>query len=66
MSDTFRGNPPDVRWLSVGAGLSQTFKCARCAGSKGILGRRKQRVRGVPQWVCKGCVLPGEEVRAAT
>jgi hypothetical protein len=58
VSDTFRGNPPDTRWVAVGVGMSPRFRCARCDLGKSTAGRRKQRVKGVSQWVCAGCVLP--------
>ena len=62
---TGRGNPPDAPWKPAGTGMAQTFLCARCSTFKGILGRRKQRVRGVQQWVCAGCVQPVEARVAA-
>lgn len=38
-----------------GAGLSITFRCAKCNQPRNALGRRLLRVQGVKQYVCKGC-----------
>lgn len=35
-----------------------TFTCARCHNQRRLLGRRKVRVKGIPQYVCAGCVAP--------
>lgn len=60
------GCSPLRDYTPVGIGcLGQRFKCMRCQGHKGLLGRRKQLVRGVREWVCAGCVLPVIEQVAA-
>lgn len=47
----------DTRFRRVGVGdLGATFQCARCNTYRAILGRRMVRVRGVKQWVCRGCL----------
>ena len=56
MSDSARGNPPDVKFVQVGSGMSMTFTCAGpCKSARRVLGRRKRLVRGVKQWVCATC-----------
>jgi hypothetical protein len=56
MTDSMRGNPPDVKFVPVGSGMSMTFKCAGpCKEARRVLGRRKRNVRGSKQWVCATC-----------
>jgi hypothetical protein len=37
-------------------GHAMTFRCAACAGVRLVQGRKLQRVQGLRQFVCKGCV----------
>jgi hypothetical protein len=55
MSDRIK-SVPDVPWRPVGAGMAPTFRCPRCNLPKGTPGRRKQRVRGLLDYVCRECV----------
>ena len=56
MSNDRMSNTTDVRWRHTGTGHHVSFQCARCTLPKGALGRRLQLVKGLRQWVCKGCV----------
>ena len=43
-------------FIASGVGLVPKFRCARCNLSRLTEGRRKQRVQGLMQYVCRGCV----------
>lgn len=45
----------DVRFLLVGVGMANTFRCGACTKPRPIFGRRMRRVLGLRQYVCKGC-----------
>ena len=38
-----------------GVGLMSNFLCAKCRQPRMTLGRKLQLVKGVKQYVCKGC-----------
>jgi hypothetical protein len=44
-----------LAWRHAGPGLSQRFQCAKCRGAKLLLGRKRIKVRGMPDWVCAEC-----------
>lgn len=46
----------DTAWRPAGVGMNPTFRCARCDKPRNSEGRKKQRVQGVPQYVCRECV----------
>lgn len=47
---------PDGRYPPRGPGMSSTFRCGACGQAKSVVGRRMQRVAGLRQYVCAGCV----------
>ena len=50
------GNGPrEVKMPQPGTGHYCGFICALCCVKHGTNGRKLQRVRGVRQYVCKGC-----------
>jgi hypothetical protein len=46
----------ELPFQQVGTGMVLNFRCARCNLAKQMDGRRKQKVQGLKQFVCKGCV----------
>lgn len=49
-----RGTEPV--WRQAGPGMNGRFRCAKCGGAKMLLGRKRIKVRGMPDWVCSDCV----------
>jgi hypothetical protein len=45
----------DANWRHAGPGMSNRFQCAKCRGAKLLLGRKRIKVRGMPDWVCAEC-----------
>lgn len=39
----------------AGPGAHQSFMCPLCAKPRQIFGRKRQRVQGLPTWVCHEC-----------
>jgi hypothetical protein len=47
---------PDPRPQIAGPGMpGATFQCWKCRQYRSLFGRRLRRVRGLRQYVCKGC-----------
>lgn len=59
-SDQMNG-PADVRFLQTGAGMPMTFRCGACGEPRSVIGRKMQFVRGLRQYVCKGCYRPPKD-----
>ena len=53
MSSDLKKRPSDVAWRAQGSVDVASFLCGV---KKGLIGRRMQIVRGVKQYVCRGCV----------
>ena len=56
MNSDLKKRPSDVAWRAQGSVDVASFLCGRCGIKKGLIGRRMQIVRGVKQYVCRGCV----------
>lgn len=55
-SDRVRRDVPDRPFVMRGLGdLGATFLCGSCRQARLLMGRRMRRVRGLRQYVCKGC-----------
>jgi predicted SprT family Zn-dependent metalloprotease len=46
----------DVRFRMAGIGMAHTFKCGRCEQPRSTQGRKLEKVKGLRQYVCQGCV----------